>query len=103
MREAHHQRCKAPWCKAIVRTSVFACREHWFMLPIELREEISRCLRDRRGSADRLVAATRAASAWYITHDLVKPGPATQRELDEMARTRHVAYAGAGRLPAGSI
>lgn len=37
--------CPAPACDEQLPVSVFACRAHWFTLPLELREKLSRAWR----------------------------------------------------------
>jgi hypothetical protein len=35
---AHH--CHWPGCSAVVPPSMWGCRQHWYLLPIELRNKV---------------------------------------------------------------
>lgn len=108
-------RCPAPYCRQPVRRLRFACRAHWAALPLALRDAIIKAGRRdeqhlRKRHSEEYEQATRDALSWYVTNgisgaaltELKHIDPDTQKELDEMARTRHLAEAGASRLPAGS-
>lgn len=40
--KAHGRICKWPGCTEQIKPEMWACRDHWVVLPVELREEIIR-------------------------------------------------------------
>ena len=59
-----HHECPAPGCKASIPHHMLFCRQHWFMVPKPLRDEVWRTYRDEAGSADHRQAV--AAAVDYV-------------------------------------
>ena len=80
------RQCPAPGCKKLIGVDLYACRDHWFSLPKDLRDRIYGAYHaylraKRRGDMARVVAA---ANTLRLAHN------AGQEFLD--ARTQEAAH-----------
>lgn len=41
-----HQ-CNYPGCKEVIGGQLWGCRDHWFLIPVELRDKYLACTRKR--------------------------------------------------------
>lgn len=61
--------CPHPRCELVIHWQQFACRQHWFSLPGEIRAGINRAWRNVTGhdGIARLEAAQQRAHDWWAT------------------------------------
>jgi hypothetical protein len=58
-------KCPVKSCDVRVSSELVACRPHWYMLPIALRNAIWEAYRTRRSNPGGHAAALRAALDWW--------------------------------------
>lgn len=61
-------RCPAPGCDEKVHSEMYACRRHWYMIPMKLRTRLWRTYRDDGQLSPQHLQAMNACAEWLQEH-----------------------------------
>lgn len=81
--------CHWPGCRETVPPKLFACKPHWYSLPLLIRRAIFQAYRpgqeiDKKPSAE-YIAAAKAAQQWIKSRQPVPPANPPTRPFHETA------------------